>query len=340
MTAPTIFKRFFLLFILAGAGLIIGLANQQWVDLQIVDPQRAGDSVRVPTRGFPHGWLVVDAQSLHPPPTSRRFAWRNFLKSCFFWLAVASVTLCAASAARGRHGFNPLWRGTSGFRAFVSLATGSAAAGYAYLIAPGLNAPLLTLGTCLALLGPILLIRSPSDFQRHWRHAVASFVASLLIVAWAVAWAAGSFSVFMLLFLLLYLLASLAVALACLYSLTSTLREASPNPSFNRTRYARLSVPRVLWCLRLALFVAVVVWVVGLVILGHQPGKGELVEYGVLFGLYWLPIVLPWDAVIQILMAIVSAREKGWAALRSLLPGLLVDVCIAVVFGVYLLLRR
>lgn len=225
MTTPTIFKRFFLLFSLAGTGLIIGLANQQWVDLQIVDPQRAGDSVSVPTRGFPHGWLVVDAQSLHPPLTSRRFAWRNLLKSSFFWLAFASVTICAASAAWGRHGFNPLWRGTSGFRAFVSLATGSAAAGYGYLIAPEFNAPLLTLGTCLALLGPILLIRSPSDFQRRWLHAVASFVASLLIVAWAV----GLFAVSALLFLLLFLLASLVVALACLYSLTSTIREASPN---------------------------------------------------------------------------------------------------------------
>lgn len=221
MTAPTIFKRFLLLFSLAGTGLIIGLANQQWVDLQLVDPQRGGDSVRVPTRGFPHGWLVVDAQPLHPPLTSRRFAWRNLLKSCFFWLAFASVTTCAASAARGRHGFNPLWRGTSGLRAFVSLATGSAAAGYAYLIVR-MNAPLLTLGTCLALLGPILLIRSPSDFQRRGLHALASFVASLLIVAWAI----RSFAVST-----LFLLGSLAVALACLYSLTSTMREASPNPS-------------------------------------------------------------------------------------------------------------
>ena len=226
MIAPTILKRFFLLFSLAGTGLIIGLANQQWVDLQIVDPERAGDSVYVPTRGFPHGWLVVDAQSLHPPVTPKRFAWRNFLKSFFFWLAFASVTICAASAARGRHGFNPLWRGTSGLRAFVSLATGSAAAGYFHLIAPELNAPLLTLGTCLALLGPILLIRSPSDFRRRWLHVVASLVASLLIVAWAV----GLFSASALLLLLFFLLASLAVALACLYSLTSTIREASPNP--------------------------------------------------------------------------------------------------------------
>lgn len=225
MTATTLFKRLFLLFSLAGTGLIIGLANQQWVDLQLVDPQRAGDSVSVLTRGFPHGWLVVDAPSLHPPPTPRRFGWPNFLKSCFFWLAFASVTICAASAARGRHGFSPLWRGTTGLRAFVSLATGSAAAGYFYLIARTLNAPLLTLGTCLALLGPILLIRSPSDFRRRWLHAVASVVASLLIVAWAV----GLFAASALLLLLFFLLASLAVALACLYSLTSTIREASPD---------------------------------------------------------------------------------------------------------------
>ena len=225
MTAHTTFKRIFLILSLAGTGLLIGLANQQWTDLQIVDPERAGDSVTVPTRGFPHGWLVVDAQSLHPPPTPQRFAWRNFLKSYFFWLAVASVTTCAASAARGRHGFNPLWRGTTGLRAFVSLATGSAAAGYAYLIVRSLNAPLLFLGTCLALLGPILLIRSPSDFRRRWRHAVASFVAALLIVAWAF----GSFAAPALLLFLFFLLASLAVALACLYSLTSTIREASPN---------------------------------------------------------------------------------------------------------------
>lgn len=221
MTAPTIFKRILLLFSLAGAGLVIGLADQQLVDLQLVDPERAGDSVYVPARGFPHGWLVVDAQSLHPPPTPRRFAWRNFLKSCFFWLAVASVTTCAASAARGRHGFKPLWRGTSGLRAFVGLATGSAAAGYFYLLAGRLNAPLLTLGICLALLGPILLIRSPSDFRRRWLHAVAYIVAALLIVAGAVGWFSGS----ALLVLLLFLLATLAVALACLYSLTSTIPE-------------------------------------------------------------------------------------------------------------------
>ena len=232
MTAPTTLKRIFLIVSLAGTGLIIGLANQQWVDLQIVDPQFAGASVRVPTRGFPHGWLVVDTQSPHPPPTPKRFAWRNFLKSYFFWLAFASVTICAASAARGRHGFNPLWRGTSGLRAFVSLATGSAAAGYAYLITR-MNATLLTLGTCLALLGPILLIRSPSDFRRRWLHVVASFVASLLIVAWAV----RSFAASTLLLLLLFLLASLAVALACLYSLTSTIPEASPNPSLQRTPF-------------------------------------------------------------------------------------------------------
>lgn len=88
---------------------------------------------------------------------------------------------------------------------------------------------------------------------------------------------------------------------------------------------------KVLWVLRLALLVAVVVGVIGLVILGRQPGNGQMSGYGGLFGLYWLQILIPLDAGIQVILAIATARQMSWDALKTLLLGLLVDACIVVI---------
>ena|SRR5689334_15294291 len=97
---------------------------------------------------------------------------------------------------------------------------------------------------------------------------------------------------------------------------------------------------RVLWFLRLALLLAVVVGAAWLVILDRQPGNRELTGYVGLFGFYWLPIAISLDAVVQILVAIAAALHSKWAALWGLLLGLLVDVCIALIFVGYIRFLR
>ena len=101
-----------------------------------------------------------------------------------------------------------------------------------------------------------------------------------------------------------------------------------------------IAFSRVLWFLRLALLVAVVVGVTALVILDHRPGGGDMDSYVDLLSLYWLQILIPWDLALQVLVAVATAQKLRWAALRALLLGLLVDACIAVVFLAYLFFLR
>jgi len=224
MSIPLPARRLLLVFAVAAAGLAAGLSDAQWIDLRAVDPARAVDSETVRARGFPHAWWVVHPQDYGLAPTPRRIATRNLLQSAFFWLACSAVTVAVGVSVvrklrrvRGR-----LSGDTTGVRVFAALATAGCAAGYADLFAGIVDLWPMAAATSVALLSPLLLIRSRDDLRRRWLSIVLLLTISFLVVI--------SFDlsvVDLLLAVGIFLTLSLAVALAFLYSLTAP----TPNQS-------------------------------------------------------------------------------------------------------------
>jgi len=225
MSIPLPVRRLPLVLAIAAAGVAAGLMDTQWIDLRLVDPSRAVDSESVAARGFPHGWWVVHPQRGLPSPTSRRIVTRNLLQSACFWLACSTVVVGAgifavrlARRVKARRSGD-----TTGVRAFAALATGACAAGYAEMFTGFFGFWPLATATWVALLPPLVLIRSRADLRRRWLPIVLLLLASVLAAALASEDLVG-----FVLIVGIFLALSLAVALVFLYALTAP---AAPTPT-------------------------------------------------------------------------------------------------------------
>jgi len=218
MSIPLPARRLLLVLAVAAAGLTAGLLDTQWIDLRLVDLARAVDSESALARGFPHGWWVVHPQRGLPSPTSRRIVTRNLLQSAFFWLACSTVAVGAGIfAVRAVRRVEARRSGdTTGVRAFAGLATGACAAGYAELFTGFFGFWQLAAATWVALLPPLVLIRSRADLRSRWLPIALLLLASLLAAALA---SEGLVVGFVLIGIFLAL--SLTVALVLLYALTA-----------------------------------------------------------------------------------------------------------------------
>jgi len=197
--------------------LFCGLANEQYIELRAVDPQRAVDSELVLARGFPEAWLVVEQTG--PPRTSGVIAWPNLWKSLCFFLALGAVALSAIRAVvRYLTSAPRLSQPSTALRLVALLSSGAGAAAYTYLLVGIANYWLLMAGTCIAML-PLALIRSAQDIGRLWLPIAALFLTALLAVASSfemLAWVAIPF-------LVVFLLVAVSVGFAFLYWLTPRL---------------------------------------------------------------------------------------------------------------------
>jgi hypothetical protein len=220
MSVPLPVRRLLLVLAIAAAGVAAGLVDMQWIDLWLVDPARAVDSESALARGFPHAWWVVHPQPGLPSPTSSRIVARNLLQSAFFWLACSSVAVGAGTfAVRAVRRVKARRSGdTTGVRAFAALATGACAAGYAEMFTGFFGFWSLAAATWIALLLPLVLIRSRADLRRRW----LSIVLFLLLLASVLAPALASEDlVGFVLIVGIFLALTLVVALLFLYALTA-----------------------------------------------------------------------------------------------------------------------
>jgi len=211
-------RTLLLVLVLAAAGVAAGLLDTQWIDLWLVDPARAVDSESALARGFPHGWWVVHPQPGLPSPTSKRIVTRNLLQSAFFWLACSTVAVGAGTfAVRAARRVKARRSGdTTGVRVFAAVATGACAAAYAEMFTGFFGFWPLAATTWVAIMLPLVFIRSRADLRRRWLPITLLLLASALGAA-----VAGEGLVGFVLIVGIFLALSLAVALVFLYALTA-----------------------------------------------------------------------------------------------------------------------
>jgi hypothetical protein len=231
-------SRTVILLLFGATGLVGGLLDVASIGLQAVDPASAHDSELVTARGFPHPWLVVDAERAGRVLTSKRIATRNLLMSGFFWLAASTVMLSTGRAlVRWLGPARPPLRFSRALRSFAALATAFCAASYGYLFTSAPGYALLLAGTCVSLLSPLLLVRSSRSSRRRWFRAILLFLLGLALTAASL----GGFGLPAVPGVAVFLLASLALSRACLFWMTPAADGAPPNPS--RVRSGDLTGP-------------------------------------------------------------------------------------------------
>ena len=219
-------KRTLIILLLGATGLSGGLLNVGILSLGDLNPTSGHDSEFVMARGYPHPWLVVETQQHKLGVTAKRIATKTLLMSCFFWLAVSTVTLGGGRALLRSFGSATSdLRYSVALRCFAALTTALCAASYGHLFAGEAEYPCLLAGTCVSLLSPLFLVRSPAETSRRRSIVVLLFLAGLSLAASSF----GGFGLLSLPFVAVFLLACLAISHALLYWLAPAIDAAPPN---------------------------------------------------------------------------------------------------------------
>jgi hypothetical protein len=157
-----VLQRLLVVAALAAAGLLVGLAHEDWILESEARPGAGTDSNVVTARGFPDAWLVTeDRERLADGPPLRRVVPRPLALSALCWMAGLVLPVAGVAALRRRAVVDPAplrELGRAGEVALATLIGAATAAGLELGIAPGSGTGL-ALAAALGVFLPLRLLR-------------------------------------------------------------------------------------------------------------------------------------------------------------------------------------